>query len=304
MLRYSKLGYVSLNVSDVARSRQFYEEIVGLQYNRTTDDGRVAFDLGTEAPCQLILGAGSPGYRSSGWQLEAGADPAAARRWLEARGSTCTPIAPSEFVDPGIHEGFRVVHPSLGGALDIYVGSDAEPTFTPTVTQIQRLGHVVLATPHGKAAREFVTDALNFHESDSIGEFISFYRCFPNPFHHGFGISRGANFGLNHVNFMVSEVDDIGRAINRLKKNNVPIVFGPGRHLASGSVFLYFLDPDGMTLEYSFGMEEFPEVGARPARAIEPGPLSTDLWGGTPDARMGGGGAVERFPGFVEFQAA
>jgi 2,3-dihydroxy-p-cumate/2,3-dihydroxybenzoate 3,4-dioxygenase len=45
----------------------------------------------------------------------------------------------------------------------------------------------------------------------------------------------------------------------RMKKKQVPIVFGPGRHPPSGSVFLYFLEPDGMTLEYSFGMEEFPE---------------------------------------------
>lgn len=46
----------------------------------------------------------------------------------------------------------------------------------------------------------------------------------------------------------------------------MPVVFGPGRRPASTSVFLYFLDPDGMTLEYSFGMEEFPQIGARAPR--------------------------------------
>ena len=62
---------------------------------------------------------------------------------------------------------------------------------------------------------------------------------------------------------MVSEIDDIGRAISRFSRNNVRVVYGPGRHPPSGSVFLYFLEPDGITLEYSYGMEEFPEEDFR-----------------------------------------
>ncbi len=48
-------------------------------------------------------------------------------------------------------------------------------------------------------------------------------------------------------------------------------MFGPGRHPPSESVFLYFLDPDGLTLEYSFGMEEFPERESAPAAAVAAG---------------------------------
>src|SRR3546814_20766507 len=77
---------------------------------------------------------------------------------------------------------------------------------------------------------------------------------------------------------MVSDIDDVGRAINRMKKAEVPIVFGPGRHEPSGSIFLYFLDPDGMTAEYSFGMEEFDEVGAREPRELEAKPEVLDTW--------------------------
>src|SRR3546814_6179117 len=84
--------------------------------------------------------------------------------------------------------------------------------------------------------------------------------------HHGSAIPAGPADCYNHVNFMVSDIDDVGRAINRMKAANVPIVFGPGRHEPSGSIFLYFLDPDGMTAEYSFGMEELDEVGARAPR--------------------------------------
>src|SRR3546814_17457917 len=86
---------------------------------------------------------------------------------------------------------------------------------------------------------------------------------FTTLFRSSFAILAGPDDGFNHVKFMVSDLGHVGRAINRMKAANVPIVFGPGRHEPSGSIFLYFLDPDGMTAEYSFGMEEFDEVGAR-----------------------------------------
>ena len=91
---------------------------------------------------------------------------------------------------------------------------------------------------------------------------------------------------------MVDEIDDIGRALTRFKQNEVPVVFGPGRHPASESIFLYFLDPDGITWEYTLGMEEFPEVNPREARNLKPGPDSMDAWGNVMDERMGKVGRV------------
>jgi 2,3-dihydroxy-p-cumate/2,3-dihydroxybenzoate 3,4-dioxygenase len=80
--------------------------------------------------------------------------------------------------------------------------------------------------------------------------------------------------------------------MNRMKKADVPIVFGPGRHLPSGSIFLYFLDPDGMTAEYSFGMEEFEPEGAREPRVLDPTAEVLDTWGSVPDPRFGQQGAI------------
>jgi len=161
------------------------------------------------------------------------------------------------------------------------------------VANIQRIGHAVIRTPQPREVCAFVRDPLNFAESDCVGDVVTFFRCFPNPFHHGFGVGLGPQNGWHHVNFMVTEIDDIGRALNRLKRADVPIVFGPGRHPASGSVFLYFLDPDGMTVEYSFGMEEFPELGARAPRRLPLAPEFLDSWGGFPDPRMAARGDLE-----------
>ncbi len=93
---------------------------------------------------------------------------------------------------------------------------------------------------------------------------------------------------------MVSEIDDIGKAVNRLNRNQVPIVHGPGRHPPSGSIFLYFLDPDGLTVEYSFGMETFPAENPRKPRLMEPIQPSFDYWDCPIDPRKSAIGAIER----------
>jgi 2,3-dihydroxy-p-cumate/2,3-dihydroxybenzoate 3,4-dioxygenase len=177
--------------------------------------------------------------------------------------------------------------------LNTSVRQAASKPFAISHTKIQRLGHVVFSTPLEKESIAFFRDVLNFRESDSIGEATTFMRPFPNPFHHGIGIGKSAKRVFHHLNFMVSEIDDIGKAQNRMKKHDVPVVFGPGRHPASSSVFFYFLEPDGMTLEYSFGMEEFSEVDPREARRLPMAPEYIDEWGSVRDPRMGQTGEIE-----------
>jgi 2,3-dihydroxy-p-cumate/2,3-dihydroxybenzoate 3,4-dioxygenase len=93
---------------------------------------------------------------------------------------------------------------------------------------------------------------------------------------------------------MVSTIDDIGRALHRLHRHDVPVVWGPGRHPPSDSVFLYFLDPDGLTLEYSFGMEAFDAHDPRAPHDLPGGPTTVDAWGAPRDPRLGAVGAIAR----------
>jgi len=48
---------------------------------------------------------------------------------------------------------------------------------------------------------------------------------------------RGARNHLHHLNFMVTEIDDVGRGLARLKAKDVPVVFGPAaiRHRPASS---------------------------------------------------------------------
>jgi 2,3-dihydroxy-p-cumate/2,3-dihydroxybenzoate 3,4-dioxygenase len=84
---------------------------------------------------------------------------------------------------------------------------------------------------------------------------------------------------------MVEEIDDIGRLFNRIKRFDVGIQFGIGRHPTSGSIHLYIHGPDYFVWEYTLGMEQFPEIGAREPRRMSSAPENFDLWGAIPDGQ-------------------
>ncbi len=276
MPRYRKLGYVALNVADLARSRAFYENQLGLEPSGE-GAGALFFRCGFEHHA-VALYEGAPGLKRVGFELE-DSSLDAAQRELEAHGLEITPVPRETCAALHIDRAIRVVEPFTGATFEFYGAMrELSAPYLPRLARIQRIGHVVLKVPDFAAACDFYTRVLGFRVSDLIDGQACFMRCHPSPYHHGVALINAGVAQLHHVNFMVSEIDDIGRAISRFSKNGVRVVYGPGRHPPSGSMFLYFLDPDGLTLEYSFGMEEFPELDARRPRLFEPVRESYDYW--------------------------
>ncbi len=286
VIRYNKLGRVEIGVTDLARARRFYEQVVGLQYVSTLANGDVMLRCDHEHHNVTLHSAQSAGLRVAGFMLEDDAQFAPLLQTLRAAGLQPQEVHAEALAQRHQQRAVRVFEPLVGTVIEFYVPTaDAARPFLPTVARIQRLGHVVFNTPDAAKAIAFWRDVLNFRVSDAVGEMVTFMRCWPSPWHHGIGIAQANQHTLHHVNYMVSEIDDIGRALARLRKAEAPVVFGPGRHPASDSVFLYFLDPDGLTMEYSFGMEAFPEEHAREARQLPLAPEWLDYWGSDRDPR-------------------
>lgn len=295
MHRYAKLGYVALNVTDIERSRHFYESLWGLDLTETGAGGELYLRCSDDHHNLVLYGGARAGLKRIGWELESEADIDKLAAALGRSGIAVKEIRAEERA--ALHQGrsIRFSDPFTGAVHECYAqmyNLGGKP-WAPTVAKIQRLGHVVLKTPRYEEAIRFYVDTLNFKVSDAIDTYVTFMRCFPNRFHHSFALAKSTAGSLHHVNFMVSEVDDIGKGLWRFHKNNVPVVRGPGRHPPSGSMFLYVLDPDGITVEYSFGMEEFPEVDPRKPRLLAPVPESIDYWGCPTDPRMGAAGEIE-----------
>jgi 2,3-dihydroxy-p-cumate/2,3-dihydroxybenzoate 3,4-dioxygenase len=295
-IRYQSLAYVALNVTDLERSKTYYRDMVGLMPSGEAL-GAAFFRCSDRHHDVMLSQADVSGLKRIGWLMESAAQTALLRAHIEGLGHETRSVAPDECAVLTISEdAFRFREPNSGATFEFFSSmAKADGPFVPTLAKIARLGHVVLGVKDLPAAESFFLEKLNFRASDRIDGMVTFMRAFPNPFHHILGLSQADENKLHHVNFMVTEVDDIGKANNRFKKNGVPIVFGPGRHPPSDSMFFYFVDPDGHWNEYSFGMEEFPEVGARDPRRLPAGLESIDYWGSIPDSNFPQKGVIEAF---------
>lgn len=289
MIRFNRLSRVDLCVSDVARSRKFYEEIVGLQPVESTDNSIASFRCSDDFVTLRLVPGHAPGLRRAAWELQDAAQFAPLEEALRLSGTPFEVIKPDECESLRIERGVRASDPYNGATLEFFTFSPTAEKyeFAHTSAKILHLGHVVYATPRYEETVNYFERVLNFARSDAVENSITFMRSFPNPFHHGIGVACSDTAHFHHLNFMVSDIDDVGRLHTRLKKNSVPIVYGPGRHPISTSVFLYFLDPDGMTLEYSFGMETFEENGPRAPRLLPRRPEWSDSWGSEPAPAFG-----------------
>ena len=293
-IRYKRLAYVALRVSDIELSMKFYREIVGLDEGAPSVDGVHFLRCGNDHHNMIVRQGDGPEVERVAFEVESLKELDKAKAYLASLDIDVVEVDADELAV--LHQGrsIRFTEPNTELTIELIESMETLPhPYQPTVSKIERLGHVVIGTKNRAEAIRFFIEHMNFRMSDEVGEWVSFMRCFPNPFHHSFAISGAPVNRLHHVNFMVSDLDDIGTATHRLRRNDVPIVFGPGRHPPSGSVFLYFLDPDGMTFEYSYGMEEFPETGERGARVLPPSVESFDFWGGEPpDPRFANVGRI------------
>jgi len=292
--RYKRLGYVALNVTDLARSTAFYRDLVGLAVSESGDD-LTALRCSQDHHNMLLYPAKQAGLKRIGFELESRRDLDIAREYMRGLGLAVEDVSADELKRLRTAAAFRIRIPGSGLCLEYFVQMmQLAQAYIPTVAKIERLGHVVLNLADFEGALQWLTGKLGFVISDFVPGFAAFLRCFPNPLHHSMAILTGTEDHLNHVNFMVTDIDDVGRGMNRMKKNDVEIVFGPGRHQPSESIFLYWLDPDRMTVEYSFGMETFPETNAREARLLEPVPGTLDTWGSVPAPAFGKIGVIEQ----------
>ncbi len=291
-VRFGRLGYCRLRCPDLAASTAFYRDLVGLTVARESESE--VWLRCSDKPADIVLEAGpEAGLAGIGFELESDLELERALALTDASGLGPQRLGAAELAQRHVAAAFRCADPVTGLAIEFYAGQTAttEP-LTGTVAKIAQLGHVVLNVTDLDAAHRFWVERMGFAMSDRVAGLAEWLRAWPNPLHHSLALLQSDRNTLHHINFMVTDIDDIGKAMNRMKAAGVPIVFGPGRHLPSTSIFLYFLDPDGNTAEFSFGMELFEEAGARDPRELEHRADVMDMWGSRPDPRFGKGSPI------------
>ena len=296
--RYEKAGYVALNVTDLDRTTEFATASFGLSPAGEGPDGERFFRCGPQHHDVVLYQNDEPGFVRQAWEMESAEDVQKAHHHFERLGLNPVWLSKgeSEVLGLDINPAFRVREPVNGICYEYYsdILNYSSP-LTVQLTEFECFLHSGINVPDVKATTEFAVENMGFIVSDYLGDYLgTLVRAYPIPHHHTFAFlpTKNSQPGFNHLAFKVKSMEDIGRYYHRVVRNGDKVAFGIGRHPTSGSAHTYVFDPDGMSWEYSHGMEQFPEQDYRRARYMSTAPEDFDLWGAVPVPGFGTFGNV------------
>ena len=153
-----------------------------------------------------------------------------------------------------------------------------------------RLAHAVLNSHDVAAGLPFYENALGFKLSDRT-RIMAFVRIplVPSGDHHSVALADADNDCLNHIAFVMPNLESVMRGGGRMKDAGYPIEWGPGRHGPGDNSFNYFVGPAGFVIEYTADIEQVDDsyVARGPQDWAWP-PGRVDQWGisAPPSARL------------------
>lgn len=247
MIELRDIHCVRLGTPDLDAAEKFATEIVGLQtIERTSNKLYLRSDWRHHS---VHYFQGEPGDHTVAFELKdwRGLDKALGE--LEEAGVECGRGSAEEAAERYTHE-FGWFKDPTGNHIELLVRPhDGNRPYHPNrPTGITGFGHVGLNTTDPVRDQAFWMEHFNARISDWIGP-APLFRV--QPQHHQFALFPTTGPGIQHINHQVATIDDLLRFVYHLQKNDVRIVFGPGRHITSGGYFLYFEGHDGVIYEFS-----------------------------------------------------
>ena len=275
MIELIDICYVRLGAPDLALAEDFATRVLGLQVGDR--GGKSLYLRSDDRAHTLCYYEGDPREQTVAFEIADAAALDAAAGALESMGhavhrgtaSECSARKVRDFIgfkDPTGNSIELVTRPHRSGKR-YYGVRDAG---------ITGFNHVGLNSTDPARDEKFWTTVCNARVSARIGD-IALMRV--NAIHHTLALAPAKGPGIQHVNHQVESNDDVMRSYYHLMEQQVPIVFGPGRHPTSGARFLYFVGPNGMVFEYSVGVDEIADEATHRPRQFGFEPSSLCMWG-------------------------
>jgi 3,4-dihydroxy-9,10-secoandrosta-1,3,5(10)-triene-9,17-dione 4,5-dioxygenase len=262
------LGYLRISSTDVAAWRTYGLKVLGMLEGKGLVDGALYLRM-DDFPARLVIVPGEADrLLASGWECanEEGLRRVAAR--LDAAGVPYEEAGAQILADRRVAGLISFMDPS-GNTLEVFHGAALEhrrvvsPYGHRFVTGEQGLGHVVLSTDDDEASLRFYRDVLGFRLRDSmrlppevVGRpsdgppaWLRFFGC--NPRHHSLAfLPLPAPSGIVHLMVEVEQADDVGLALDRARRNKVPMSASLGRHVNDLMLSFYMKTPGGFDVEF------------------------------------------------------
>jgi 3,4-dihydroxy-9,10-secoandrosta-1,3,5(10)-triene-9,17-dione 4,5-dioxygenase len=277
-IELKSMGYVRVTSTDLAAWERFAEKVLGLMRGRGPHPEHLYYRVDAVSARLVVVPGEVDELACVGWELADHQALQDAREHLTKTGVEWTEGTAEELAERRVQELIRFSDP-FENVFELFHGISYErvPAVSPYgsrfVTGDQGMGHVVVPVSDDVEALRFYTETLGFRLRDSMsmpGEFVGkepgskvWLRFLGiNPRHHSLAfLPMPRPSKCVHIMLEVDKLDDVGRALERVKKNGAPLSATLGRHMNDEMVSFYVKSPAGFDVE--FGTEGLQVDDAR-----------------------------------------
>ncbi|GAB3576868.1 VOC family protein [Amycolatopsis endophytica] len=262
------LAYLRIEATDMAAWREYGLKVLGMVEGKGAHPDALYLRM-DDFPARLVIVPGEADRLAvAGWECANAAELDEVRARLDANGVPYKEGSAETLAERCVTELIGFDDPS-GNTLEVFHGVALQhrrvvsPYGHRFVTGEQGLGHVVLSTHDDEAALRFYRDVLGFRLRDSmrlppqmVGRpadgapaWLRFFGC--NPRHHSLAfLPMPTPSGIVHLMVEVENTDDVGLALDRAKRRNVPMSATLGRHVNDLMLSFYMKTPGGFDVEF------------------------------------------------------
>ena len=275
-MKIRDIRHVGLLSPAIAAHAKFYLEDWGLQ--SAGEDQHARYFRGSSAEHHILSlhPADRRGLHHLAFSLDGRAAVDAAATELERQG-TAVVARPNELDRPGGGYGLRFLDPE-NRCIELSAGvTEHSNGWSAKGAGPRRLCHVVLNTARFDQVVKFYTAVLGFRVSDWNENQMAFLRC--SRKHHVIAFNRLDHASVNHVAYVMANVDGVMRGLSNLRGRGQEPDWGPGRHGPGNNIFCYYKDPAGYVSEFSSDMEHIDDEAAHEPAVWRRVPEQIDQWG-------------------------
>jgi catechol 2,3-dioxygenase len=282
--RISRASHGVFTAKDLDRTREFYEEVVGLVTSHQDKDA--LYLRGLEERCHHSLvfrrSDGPAACERLGMRVHSEEDLDRAQAYFESRG------CPTKWVE--VHYQGRTLHTAdiVGTPLELCSSMDVMPRCDMEVNThkgaaSRRFDHYQILVPDVRKGAEFYT-AMGFRIADclTVGDHIvgAFLTPKNTPYDIVFLERDGPAF--HHFGYIIPDLQALFRACDTagLMGYGDNVEYGPGKHALGHSYYVYVLDPDRHRFELLLPPIVYMDTEDAPAvYDVTQHPRSTETWG-------------------------
>lgn len=279
-----RLSHVEYTVTDLARSRAFYVDTLGLQIAHE-EPGRLYLRAMEERGhhCIVLVEAPQAAAHVLGFKLFDEADLDKAAAWFETEGH------PADWVDRPYQQRTLRTRDPWGIPLEFYVRMDRLPVIAQQYALYRgvkplRIDHFNMFSSDVDGAVEFY-NRIGFRTTEYT-EDAETGKCWAAWMHrkggvHDVAFTNGLGPRLHHTAFWVPTPLNIIDLLDLMSTTGwrENIERGPGRHGISNAFFLYVRDPDGHRIEIYCSDYQTVDPDLEPIKWDLKDPQRQTLWG-------------------------